>query len=178
MDSKNRNDYIPPGGFDPAPPVNPFAERGRHSFGRRTDLAREKFLPESVWREIDLGEQQRETDNGAGPTRPKREETSQRLTDPYPVSAADIRVHARLVERLMLLHYERYGLWPRLRRFLFGNRLIRWLVLHTLGEKDHLRKTQSDIRGVLGERSMDAASFRETRFRPYQGRECPSSRKG
>jgi len=34
-----------------------------------------------------------------------------------------------LFERLELLHYERHGLWPRLRRLLFGNPLGRWLGL-------------------------------------------------
>jgi len=49
----------------------------------------------------------------------------QRPTRPAP-SAEDIRVHAWLTERLAMLAYERFGLWPRLRRFFFGNRLVRW----------------------------------------------------
>ena len=36
------------------------------------------------------------------------------------LSEEDIRIHAWLSERLAKLHYERYGLWPGLRRFLFG----------------------------------------------------------
>jgi hypothetical protein len=34
-----------------------------------------------------------------------------------------------LSERLAVLHYERHGLWPKLRRLLLGNRLIQWLGL-------------------------------------------------
>ena len=46
-----------------------------------------------------------------------------------PLSAKDIRIHAWLSERLAVLQHERHGLWPKLRRFLFGNRLARWLGL-------------------------------------------------
>jgi hypothetical protein len=42
-------------------------------------------------------------------------------------SAEDIRLHAWLNERLAVLQYERSGLWPRLRRLLFGNRLAQLL---------------------------------------------------
>jgi hypothetical protein len=35
----------------------------------------------------------------------------------------DIRIYAWLRERLARVHYERYGLWPRLRRFFFGDSL-------------------------------------------------------
>jgi hypothetical protein len=37
-----------------------------------------------------------------------------------PLSAEDVRVHARLTERLAVLHHERYGLWPKLRRLFSG----------------------------------------------------------
>jgi hypothetical protein len=49
-------------------------------------------------------------------------------TAAQPLSAADIRLHAWLSERLALLHRERHGLWSALRRFLFGNRFARWLA--------------------------------------------------
>jgi hypothetical protein len=48
-----------------------------------------------------------------------------------PLSAEDIRVHAWLSQRLAVLHHERHGLWPKLRRFLCGNRLVRWLGFRT-----------------------------------------------
>jgi hypothetical protein len=40
---------------------------------------------------------------------------------PRPQSAEEIRLHAWLSERVALLHHERHGLWPKLRRFLFGS---------------------------------------------------------
>jgi len=43
------------------------------------------------------------------------------------LSAEEIIIHAWLTGRLAMFHYERHGLWPRLRRFLLGNRLVRWL---------------------------------------------------
>src|SRR5262245_49281724 len=38
-----------------------------------------------------------------------------------PLTDEDIRIHAWLSDRLAELHYQRYGLWPRLRRLLFGH---------------------------------------------------------
>ncbi len=48
-------------------------------------------------------------------------------SDQHPVvppSAEDVRVQAWLTERLAVLHYERHGLWPRLRRLFGGNRRV------------------------------------------------------
>jgi hypothetical protein len=45
------------------------------------------------------------------------------------LNAEDIRLHTWLFERLAAVHYERHGLWPRLRRLLFDNRLVRWLLV-------------------------------------------------
>jgi len=50
-------------------------------------------------------------------------ELGRRSTVRPPLSAEDIRMHTWLIERLAALHFERHGLWPKLRRFLFGNRL-------------------------------------------------------
>src|SRR5947209_3689968 len=50
-----------------------------------------------------------------------------------PLTAEDLRIHGWLAHRLELLHYERYGWWPRLRRLLFENRLVRWLGLRPQG---------------------------------------------
>jgi hypothetical protein len=44
-----------------------------------------------------------------------------------PLTALDLRIHAWLTRRLALVHHEQHGLWPRLRRLLFGDRLARWL---------------------------------------------------
>jgi hypothetical protein len=43
------------------------------------------------------------------------------LPEAIQLSAEDIRIHAWLTERLAVLHRERHGLWPRLRRFLSGH---------------------------------------------------------
>jgi hypothetical protein len=117
MVAANANDRIPSDGSNPVPPGNGLAERVRHYFDQHPELAREKFLLEAVRREIDFREQ-RETENGAGPARREGEGTNRWSTARPPLSAEDIRIHAWLTERLAVLHYERYGLWPKLRRFL------------------------------------------------------------
>jgi hypothetical protein len=72
---------------------------------------------DAVQREIDFREQ-RETENSAGPA--------------PTLTAEDIRIYAWLVERLAVVNYEQHGLWPKLRRFLLGNRLLRWLMRYSL----------------------------------------------
>jgi hypothetical protein len=106
--------------FNPVPRVNRLAERVRYYFDRHPEASRKEFLLEAVRREIHLREQ-REKPNRAGRPAP---------------SAEDIRIHAWLNERLAALHYERHGLWPRVRRFFFGNRLglLRPLPEKTAGE--------------------------------------------
>jgi len=103
MVAANSNDRIPFVGSNHVPPVNRLAERVRHYFDQYPEVAREEFVLES-----------------------RREGT--RTARP-PLSAEDIRIHAWLIERLAIVHYERHGLWPKLRRFLFGNCLVRWLGL-------------------------------------------------
>jgi hypothetical protein len=44
-----------------------------------------------------------------------------------PLTAEDLNLHAWLNERLATIRSRRHGLWPRFWRFLFGNRLVRWL---------------------------------------------------
>ena len=91
---------------------DPSAERVRQFFHRHLEVSRQEFLADAVRREIGFREQ-REIDNAAwaGPT----------------LTAEDIRIHAWLADRLAVVHYEQHGLWPKLRRLLFGNRLLRWL---------------------------------------------------
>jgi hypothetical protein len=121
-------------------PVNRLAERVRHYFDQHPEVSREEFLWEAVRREIHFREQ-RATGNGAGRARRKGQGTSKWSTAQLPLSAEDLRIHAWLTERLTVLHDERHGLWPRLRRFLFGNRLVRWLGLQagqvTIGSSAH-----------------------------------------
>ena len=117
MVAASPNCRIPLVAAKPVPPVNPFAERVRQYFDRHLEVSREEFLVEAVRREIDFREQ-RETENAAGPA--------------PTLTAEDIRIHAWLLERLALVNYEQHGLWPKLRRFLFGNRLVRWLMRYSL----------------------------------------------
>jgi len=128
MVAANPNDPIPSAGSNPVPPVNRLAERVRHFFDQHPEVAREEFLLEAVRREIHFREQ-RETGNGAGTVRRGGEGTSRWSIARPPLSAEDIRIHAWLIERMAVVDYERQGLWPKLRRFLFGNRLVRWLGL-------------------------------------------------
>jgi hypothetical protein len=128
MVAANPNDRIPSDGPNPVPPANRLVERVRHYFDQHPELTREKFLLAAVRREIDFREQ-RETGNGAGPARRAGEGANRWSTVRPPLSAEDIRIHAWLIERLAVVHYERHGLWPKLRRFLFGNRLVKWLGL-------------------------------------------------
>ncbi len=128
MVAANPNYRIPYAGSNPVPPVNRLAERVRHYFDQHPEVSRQEFLLEAVLREIHFREQ-RATGNRAGTMRRDGEGTSRWSTARPPLSAEDIRIHALLIERLAVLNYERYGLWPKLRRFLFGNRLVRWLGL-------------------------------------------------
>ena len=128
MVAANPNYRIPYAGSNPVPPVNRLAERVRHYFDQHPEVSRQEFLLEAVLREIHFREH-REKGNGAGTMRREGEGTGRWSTARAPLSAEDIRIHALLIERLAVLNYERYGLWPKLRRFLFGNRLVRWLGL-------------------------------------------------
>src|SRR5262245_38763008 len=89
---------------DPIPPASRLAERVRNYFARHPEVSREEFLLDAVGRELVLRD---------GP-----------VTSPKPIgrplTEEDIRIHAQLNERLAALNYERHGLWPRIRRFLFG----------------------------------------------------------
>jgi hypothetical protein len=71
---------------------------------------------------------QPEAGHGAGLARRGGQGTGRGFTARPPLTAEDIRIHVWLSERLAVLHYERHGLWPKLRRFLFGNRLVRFLA--------------------------------------------------
>ena len=88
-------------------PAGLLADRVRRYFARHPEVSREDFLRDAVARELTLGE-----GPGAAADRPR-------------LTAEDVRIHARLNERLAALHYERYGLWPRIRRFLRGTWLVR-----------------------------------------------------
>ncbi len=120
----SHDNRIPRVGSNPVPPVTRLAERVRHYFDQHPGVAREEFLLDAVRREI-LFREQEEMRSGARTVGRKGGGTIRRSTDRPPLSAEDLRIHALLAERLAILHYERYGLWPRLRRFLFGEREVR-----------------------------------------------------
>jgi hypothetical protein len=137
MVAANPNDRIPSAGCNPIPPVNRLAERVRHYFDQHLGVSREQFLLEAIRREIDFREQ-RETENGAEPAQREDEGTDRWSTARPTLSAEVIRLQGWLSERLAMVNYERHGLWPKLRRFLFGNRLVRWLGCRaSLGRAKH-----------------------------------------
>ena len=118
----NQDYRIPSAGSKPVPPVNRLVQRVRHYFDQHPEVSREEFLLDAVRREI-LVREQREVRNGPGTVRGEGGESKRRSTG-RPPSNDDIRFGALLAERLAMLDYERYGLWPKLRRFLFGNRAV------------------------------------------------------
>ena len=59
-----------------------------------------------------------------------------RLGQRQPLTEEDIRIHAWINERLALLHYERYGLWPRANRLL---RAVARLMLWPFVRKERFR---------------------------------------
>jgi hypothetical protein len=66
------------------------------------------------------------------PPEPRPIRPVNRLARP-PLSVEDLRIHAWLSARLAAVRYQRHGLRPRLRRFLLGDRLARWLKSRRLG---------------------------------------------
>jgi hypothetical protein len=116
MVAANPNAGLPPAAPNAMPRINGLDERVRDYFDRRPECPRRVSLGEAMRREIHSREQQ-EVGDGTG----------RWATARAPVTAEDLRIHAWLTRRLAVLHYERHGLWPRLRRFLLGSRLSQWL---------------------------------------------------
>lgn len=110
MAAANRDDRIPSARSNP------------------TVVSWDEFLQEAIRREIYFREQ-RGTGQRTGLTLQQSLWINWGSAARPPLSAEDVRIHAWLNERLALLHRERHGLWPRLRRFLKDNRLARWLGL-------------------------------------------------
>jgi hypothetical protein len=104
------------------PPVNRLSERVRQYFDLHLGVTAEKLSCESLRPELPP-RKQKETvnENELGLAR-------RRFNNRPPLTAEDIRFHAWLSERLAVLDYERHGLWPKVRRFLVSNRLVRWLA--------------------------------------------------
>jgi hypothetical protein len=111
----NPNNRIAVSGYNLLPPTNLLAQRVGRYLDQHPEVSREEFLLEAVRREIDRRE-------GQG--------TNRRSVPRLTLTAEDIRIHAWLYARVEMINHERHGLWPRLRRFLLGNRLVRWLRIH------------------------------------------------
>ena len=92
----NKHWRFSPTAPNPVPPAGRLAERVRRYFARHPEVSREEFLLDAVAKELTL-----------------RDGRS-------PLTEEDVRFHARLNKRLAVLHHERYGLWPKVRRLLFG----------------------------------------------------------
>jgi hypothetical protein len=95
-------------------------------FSHHPEVSRQEFLLNALGREIHFREQ-RETRYRPGLIHPERQRIGGWPSVRPPLSAEDIRIHTWLVERLAKVNYERHGLWPKLKRLLFGNHLVRWL---------------------------------------------------
>jgi hypothetical protein len=133
------NDLIPSARFNPMPPSKRLDERLRRYFDRHPEVSRQEFLLKALWGEIHFREQ-REPGNAVGPGRRERAGTTRWSTARPPLTAEDIRIHAWLTERWAVLHHERHSLWPKLRRLLFGNRLVRWLGLPPRRTEDETKR--------------------------------------
>ena len=125
----NQDYRIPSAGFKFTYSVNRLAGRVRHYFDQHPEVARDEFLLDAVRRELNLREQS-ETRNVVGAVRRDGEGISRQFTV-RPTSDDDLRMCALLAERLAAIQYERHGLWPKFRRFLLSNRLVRLLGLQS-----------------------------------------------
>jgi len=117
----NSDEHVPP--VKPVPGADRLTERVRYYFDQHPEVSRDEFLLEALRREIYFRERQE-----AGRLVGWQDHRSSRWSTARPrPTDEDVRMHAWLAERLAVLHHERHGLWPRLRRFLFSNRLMSWL---------------------------------------------------
>jgi hypothetical protein len=126
MVAAHPNYRFPSTGSNTSPAVSQLAQRVDDYFSQHPDVSRQEFLLEALQREIRFREQ-REARNGAGLGHGEAQWSTGWSHARSPLSAEDTRIHRWLVERLARVDYERHGLWPRLKRLLFENRLVRWL---------------------------------------------------
>jgi hypothetical protein len=122
----NRNERFP--SAKPVRPDHRLMERVHHYFDQHPEVSRGELLLAALQREIHFREQQ-EAHSRTRPVRPEDQGPNSWSSIGRPPTAEDIRIHVWLCKRMAALHYERHGLWPKLRRFLFGNRLVAWLGL-------------------------------------------------
>jgi hypothetical protein len=105
-------------------PARGVAERTRDFFARHPEIARDDFLIDALQREIVFREQ-RETKKPSTIAHPHGSGVEMRSANRPRATAEDLRRQALLAQRLAQLHYERHGLWPRIRRFFSGDRSLR-----------------------------------------------------
>jgi hypothetical protein len=123
MVAANLNYRFSPDDSDPVLPVFRPGERLRHYFDQDPALIRPEFFPAAALGDVRYHEQR---EPGIGPALPPSEENCRSSSARPALTARDFRIHAWLTQRMAALHYERHGLWPRLRRFLFGDRNRIW----------------------------------------------------
>jgi hypothetical protein len=87
-------------------------------FNQHPSVEREEFLLDAVRREIDFLE--RAENSPAGNTRAGRRNAGKWTTAYRPLNPEDLRTGAEVAQRVAALHYERYGLWPKIRRMFRG----------------------------------------------------------
>jgi hypothetical protein len=109
MAAADSNDRLLPVRSTPRPPLTGLAARFRQFFDQHSEASRQERLPDAYRRDLNA-------------------RALDRWSPRPPLTEEDIRLHAWLAERLAVVNYEKHGLWPRLRRFLLGNRLVRWLT--------------------------------------------------
>src|SRR5260370_42290311 len=109
----NPNNRIPASEYDAVPTSKRVGKCVRRYVDQHPEVSRKEFFLEAVWREIQYREK-REMKNGAGRVRRENEGARRRSVARPPLSAEDLRIHAGLIERLAVVNYERYGLWPKL----------------------------------------------------------------
>ena len=114
MDSGNSNERILRAGFGRAWRNNLITERARYYFDQSPVASQDQTSLEAAGREFYFGEQWETATIGG-----KRQGTGRPSTLPR-LSAEDLRIHTWLFERMAAVEHERHGLWPRLRRLLFG----------------------------------------------------------
>jgi len=104
--------------------TNRLANRVRHHVDRRFELIHPEFFVNASSRELPLREQR--TPSKVVTTSGDKVLGADPRFGTRPLTAEDIRIHAWLTQRQAAVDYERHGVWPRLRRFLFGSRRHNW----------------------------------------------------
>jgi len=107
----------PPFGPNALPLAKQLAERLSHYFDRHPEVSREEFFLEAVRREIHFCEQREARRKSIALRRSGEVTDDERPAAGRMRSAEEIRIQAALAQRLAVFHYERHGIWPRVRRF-------------------------------------------------------------